>query len=93
MKQDSPLLFLIAGEASGDQLGAGLMSALAENYGPSIRFAGVGGDAMMAQGLNSHFPMSELSVMGLVEILPRIPKLLGRIKDTVKLVHELSVNN
>ena len=92
MKQDSPLLFLIAGEASGDQLGAGLMSALVENYGPSIRFAGVGGDEMMAQGLNSHFPMSELSVMGLVEILPRIPKLLGRIKDTAKLVHELKPN-
>jgi lipid-A-disaccharide synthase len=66
---------ILAGESSGDILGAGLMQALRELY-PDISFRGVGGPLMMAQGLDSQVPMERLSVMGLVEPLKRLPELL-----------------
>ncbi|WP_045390024.1 lipid-A-disaccharide synthase [Falsirhodobacter sp. alg1] len=73
-------LFLIAGEPSGDRLGAALMVALRE-LRPDIRFAGVGGPLMEAQGFTSMFPMSELSVMGIAEVLPKYFKLKRRIAE------------
>jgi lipid-A-disaccharide synthase len=78
----APLVYLTAGEPSGDQLGAYLMQALTEATGGKIRFAGIGGARMEAEGLKSLFPMGELSLMGL-EIVPRLPGLLRRIKETV----------
>lgn len=75
-------VFVVAGEPSGDQIGGRLMAALREATGDRVRFAGVGGDAMTAQGLNSMFPMEELSLMGLTEVLPHIPRLLKRIRQT-----------
>ncbi|MFN3936875.1 MAG: lipid-A-disaccharide synthase [Gemmobacter sp.] len=78
-------LFLIAGEPSGDRLGAALMAGLGE-LAPGARFAGVGGPAMEAEGLRSRFPMDELSVMGLVEVLPRYAKLKRRIRETAEAV-------
>lgn len=72
---------LIAGEASGDVIGARLMAALRQSTSDRIRFSGVGGDAMAAQGLSSLFPIEELSVMGLFEVLPRAFRLLGRIRQ------------
>ncbi|MEQ8196156.1 MAG: lipid-A-disaccharide synthase [Rhodospirillales bacterium] len=80
---EAPLVYLIAGEPSGDALGARLMAALREKTGGKIRFAGIGGQRMTEQGLESLFPMNELSIMGFVEVLPHIPHLLGRIKQTV----------
>lgn len=77
-----PLIFLIAGEPSGDLLGARLMAAL--KTGGVVRFAGVGGPRMTAEGLDSLFPMAELSVMGVAEVLPHLPKLLGRITQTAR---------
>ncbi len=77
-----PLIYLIAGEPSGDALGARLMAGLKELSGGQVRFAGVGGPLMEAQGLASLFPMNELTVMGLAEVLPRIPNLLSRIRQT-----------
>lgn len=77
------LIYLIAGEPSGDLLGGRLMAALKERLGEGVSFAGVGGESMQAEGLVSLFPMTELSVMGLVEVLPRIPKILRRVKQTI----------
>lgn len=74
-------LFLVAGESSGDRLGAGLMAALQSRV-PEARFAGVGGPAMQAAGLTSLFPMSDLSVMGIGPVLARLPLLLRRIRET-----------
>ncbi|KKJ77543.1 lipid-A-disaccharide synthase [Kiloniella litopenaei] len=81
-KSDVPLIYLIAGEPSGDQLGARLMAALKQETGGKIRFAGIGGERMSAEGLESLFPISEISVMGLAEVLPHIPNILRRIKQT-----------
>ncbi|RJL06090.1 lipid-A-disaccharide synthase [Paracoccus aestuarii] len=79
--------FLIAGEASGDQLGAALMTGLAQ-LDPDATFAGVGGPAMQPLGLDSLFPMDELSVMGLWEVLPKYRHLKRRIAQTAKAVIE-----
>lgn len=66
---------LCAGETSGDQLGAGLMSELRQRF-PDAEFAGIGGDAMRAAGLDAWFDASELAVMGLAEVLAHLPRLL-----------------
>ena len=84
-----PLLFLIAGEPSGDALGARLMAALKRLTGGNVRFAGIGGERMAAEGLRSLVPMSELALFGVMELLPHFPNLLRRMEETVKAVTEL----
>ena len=75
---------LVAGEASGDILGAGLMAALKAQTQTPIEFIGVGGPLMEAQGMRSYFPMERLAVMGLVEILGRIRELTRRRKQLIQ---------
>jgi len=77
-----PLIYLMAGEASGDVLGARLMAALRAQR-PSVEFTGVGGPRMAEQGIASLYPMSDLSVMGIVEVLPRIRLLRRRHAETL----------
>ncbi|MBO6037258.1 MAG: lipid-A-disaccharide synthase [Acetobacter sp.] len=78
----SPLIWILAGEASGDVLGARLMEAL-RAFMPSVRFVGVGGPHMAAQGLSSLFPIQDLAVMGLLEVLPRLRLLSQRLAMAV----------
>ncbi|HUF87771.1 MAG TPA: lipid-A-disaccharide synthase [Thermohalobaculum sp.] len=74
-------LYLVAGEPSGDRLGAALMRALRAEA-PGLRLAGIGGREMAAEGLERRFAMAGLSVMGLAEVVPRVPALLARIRAT-----------
>ena len=74
--------YIIAGELSGDKLGASLIDGLIEVTNKNVSFSGVGGPLMESAGFNSLFKMSDLSLMGLIEIIPKIPMLISRIKLT-----------
>ena len=78
-------VFLTAGEPSGDRLGAALMDGLS-TLAPGTRFEGVGGEGMLARGLESLFPMDEISIMGIVEILSQYRHLKRRIRETAEAV-------
>jgi lipid-A-disaccharide synthase len=75
-------VYLVAGELSGDILGAGLMRELRARF-PDVEFRGMGGPRMEAQGLKSRFPLETLSVMGLVEVLKHLPELI-RVRRTLR---------
>ena len=77
--------FLIAGETSGDQLGAALMAGMRQ-LRPDVAFTGIGGPQMMAQGMDSLFPMDELSLMGIWEVLPKFRHLKRRIAQAAEAV-------
>ncbi|UXU73925.1 MULTISPECIES: lipid-A-disaccharide synthase [unclassified Paracoccus (in: a-proteobacteria)] len=79
--------FVIAGEPSGDNLGAALMAGLRQLQ-PDVVFDGIGGPAMAAQGLDSRFPMQELSLMGIWEVLPRYRALQARVRETAQAIAE-----
>jgi lipid-A-disaccharide synthase len=81
-------VFLIAGEPSGDRLGGALMDGL-RSLVPDATFEGVGGVQMQERGLNSLFPMQELSVMGIAEVLPKYVHLKRRIAETAQAVIDL----
>lgn len=81
-------VFVICGEPSGDALAADAIKDLIAIYPGQIRLRGIGGAHLKAQGLESLFPMEDLSLMGLAEILPHIPKLLGRIDLTARAIIE-----
>lgn len=82
-------LFLVAGEASGDKLGAALMDGLRSLT--AVEFIGVGGAQMEERGLHSLFPMEELSVMGIAEVLPKYRQLKRRIAETAQAVLDSGV--
>jgi lipid-A-disaccharide synthase len=77
-----PLIYLVAGESSGDVLGGRLMAALRTRR-PDLAFAGISGEQMAAQGLASLFPMQDLALMGLLEVIPRLHHLRRRLRQTV----------
>lgn len=79
---------LVAGEASGDQLGAGLIAALRVRY-PDAHFVGIGGARMVAAGLQAWYPAEKLAVMGLVEVLRHLPQLLRIRADVLRRVSAL----
>jgi len=79
----APLIWLIAGEPSGDLIGARLIAALKQKTGGRLCIAGVGGEAMQAEGLDTLFPISDIAVMGLIEIIPRIPLIKRRMRETI----------
>ena len=76
-------IYIIAGEASGDLLGAGLIRSIKKMSGEAVEFRGVGGDEMIKEGLQPLFHIKELSVMGFAEILPHIPRIFGLLNQTV----------
>ena len=76
------LIYIVAGEASGDALGARLVGAL-RGRRPDLTFAGIGGERLAEQGMPSLFPMRELALMGLIEVLPNIRNLSRRMAETV----------
>ncbi len=73
---EPPVIGIVAGEPSGDNLGAHLMSALRRHL-PGAKFTGIGGPRMQAAGFESIFPMEKLSVLGIVEVLKHLPELVG----------------
>ncbi|WP_353472214.1 lipid-A-disaccharide synthase [Salipiger sp. H15] len=78
-------VFIIAGEPSGDKLGAALMHGLKAQV-PDVSFEGIGGERMIEEGLQSLFPMDEISIMGITEILRNYGALKARIKQTAEAV-------
>jgi lipid-A-disaccharide synthase len=79
---------VIAGEVSGDLLGGDLVAALKAAHDGPVELIGVGGDALTAQGLRSLFDFSELSIMGITQVLARLPGLIRRINETAKAIAE-----
>lgn len=84
-----PLIFIIAGEPSGDRIGADIIKSLKAITPFPLRFAGIGGNHMEAQGLRSLFPLKELTLMGLVEVLPHLPRLWRRYQEVLKTLKTL----
>ncbi len=82
-KPEPPLIYLIAGEPSGDALGANLMRALRYRAQGAVRFAGIGGEQMEEEGLASLFPLDDLAIMGVAEVLPRARTVLRRVAQAV----------
>ncbi len=83
MTDASPLFVLVAGEASGDLLGADLIDTLRERF-PNARFAGVAGPKMIAAGMRAWQPSEKLSVMGFVEVIKHLPTLFGVKRDVIE---------
>jgi len=82
-------IFLVAGEPSGDALGGALIGALRQRLGNRLRIAGVGGERMRDQGLESLVPLEDLAIMGVAEVLPRAPIIFRRVRETVAEIRAL----
>lgn len=84
MAADRPLfIFIITGEPSGDALGGALIGALRERVGGGLRLAGIGGEHMRAQGIDSLAPLSDLAIAGVAEVVPRAPVIFRHVRDAV----------
>ena len=85
-------VYLVAGEASGDLLGSRLMRALKHQTNNDIAFYGVGGETMQSEGLNSLFDIKDLSVMGFMEVIPSIPKILRHLNEIITDIKHVAMN-
>ena len=79
-----PLIYVMAGEVSGDIIGARLIREIKRLRRHKFSFAGVGGEQMTKEGVQSLFPISEMAVMGIFELVPHVPNLIRRIHETVQ---------
>jgi lipid-A-disaccharide synthase len=86
---DATFIFLVAGEPSGDALGGAVIAALRQRIGARLRIAGIGGERMQEQGLESLVPLADLAVMGVAEVLPRAPVIFRRVRETVAAIQTL----
>jgi lipid-A-disaccharide synthase len=80
---NAPFIFFVTGEPSGDALGGRLIAALRTRTAGRLRIAGIGGEAMHAEGLETLVPLADLAVVGVAEVLPRAPLILRRVRETV----------
>jgi lipid-A-disaccharide synthase len=79
----APFIFVVAGEPSGDALGGALIGGLRRRTGGNLRIAGIGGERMGEAGIASLVPLEDLAVMGVAEVVPRVPLILRRVRETV----------
>jgi lipid-A-disaccharide synthase len=84
----APFIFIVTGEPSGDALGASLIAALRERAGDGLRVAGIGGERMRDQGVQSLAPLSDLAVAGSIEVLPKALAILRHVRRTVAAIRE-----
>lgn len=77
-------VFIVAGEVSGDTIGSRLMASLKKLCPVPVRFSGVGGSMMSKQGLKSLFPLEDIAVMGLLELLPHLNRLRVKLQETIE---------
>jgi lipid-A-disaccharide synthase len=89
IRAGATFIFLIAGEPSGDALGGALIRALRQRTAGRLRIAGIGGERMRDQGLDSLVPLEELAIMGIAEVLPRAPVIFRRVRETVAAIRAL----
>jgi lipid-A-disaccharide synthase len=83
------VIFIVAGEPSGDALGAALIDGLQRRLGGNLRIAGVGGERMQEAGVTSLVPLDDLAVLGVGEVLPQAARILRRVGETVAAVRRL----
>ncbi len=86
---ETTFIFLVTGEPSGDTLGAALIAALRQRTAGRLRIAGIGGERMQDQGLESLVPLEDLAIIGVAEVLPRAPLILRRVRETVAAIQAL----
>ncbi|MGA7259742.1 MAG: lipid-A-disaccharide synthase [Stellaceae bacterium] len=86
---DATFIFFVTGEPSGDALGGALISALRQRTGGRLRVAGIGGERMREEGLESLVALGDLAIMGVAEVLPRAPVILRRVRETVAAIRAL----
>jgi lipid-A-disaccharide synthase len=89
IERRTPFIFLVTGEPSGDALGGRLIAALRQRTGGNLRIAGIGGERMGEEGLESLVPLGDLAVAGVAEVLPRAPLILRRVRETVMAIRTL----